>query len=140
MRSLGDTPHRLHTEEDELLVLVLATSVHRRDQLRDCVTQEAPHCHVLMVDSYLDAMAQAPNLPTHLLILDMSMDNLLVPAFERFLARAAPQVRLHVFDDAQDPPYSPGHASAGRAEPLSLVALRTAVRCFASRVRGRGAG
>ena len=78
MRSLGDTPHRLHTEEDELLVLVLATSVHRRDQLRDCVTQEAPHCHVLMVDSYLDAMAQAPNLPTHLLILDMSMDNLLV--------------------------------------------------------------
>ena len=93
-----------------------------------------------MVDSYLDAMAQAPNLPTHLLILDMSMDNLLVPAFERFLARAAPQVRLHVFDDAQDPPYSPVHASAGLAEPLSLVALRTAVRCFASRVRGRGAG
>lgn len=140
MRSLGDIPHRLQTQDDRLLVLVLATSAHRRDQLRDCVTQEAPDCHVQMVDSYLDAMAQAPYLPMHLLILDMSMDNLLVPAFERFLSRAAPQARLHVFDDALDPPYSPVHAAAGLAEPLSLVSLRSAVRGFASVLREQRAG
>lgn len=70
----------------------------------------------------------------------MSTDNLLVPAFERFLSRAAPQARLHVYDDAQDPPYSPVHAAAGLAEPLSLVSLRSAVRGFASVLREQRAG
>ena len=41
-------------------------------------------------------------LETHLLVLDLSLDSVLVPALKRFLARAAPQALVHVFDDSQD--------------------------------------
>lgn len=60
-----------------------------------------------MVDSCFDAMARVGRMPAHLMVLDLGLDNVLVPALKQYLTRSAPQVALHVFDDSRDPVHSP---------------------------------
>ncbi|PKO65866.1 MAG: hypothetical protein CVU22_18055 [Betaproteobacteria bacterium HGW-Betaproteobacteria-16] len=74
----------------------------RHALLQRCVQNNLPGCRIDVVDSYLDAMDRATHLEAHLLVLDLSMDSVLVPAIKRFLARAAPQALIHVFDDSLD--------------------------------------
>lgn len=83
-------------------VLLVVDNPRRQSLLQQCVRKNLPGCVIETVDSYFDAMARATRLQTHLLVLDLSLDSVLVPALKRFLARAAPQALVHVFDDSQD--------------------------------------
>lgn len=83
-------------------MLVVAGSAHRREALRRCVLQQAPGSRIEVAESYFDAMAHATRLPAHLMVLDLALDSVLMPALRRFLQSAAPQVRVHVFDDSID--------------------------------------
>lgn len=55
-----------------------------------------------VVDSHFDAVSRVTRMQPHLLVLDLSMDSVLVPALKRLLARASPQSLIHVFDDSMD--------------------------------------
>jgi len=116
----------------ESIVLLVARSGPRRDALRRCVRECAPDCRIEQAETYLEAMAQASHMPVHLLILDLELNSVLVPAFERFLAQAAPQARLHVFDDSNDmleptEPTEVDHADAPAMEQLAAM-LRSHTR------------
>jgi hypothetical protein len=108
----------------ESLVLLVARNGPRRDALRRCVQECAPDSRIELADSYFDAMAQATHMPVHLLILDLALDSVLVPAFQRFLARAAPQARLHVFDDSNDmlEPTEPSEVDQADAPAMEKLA------------------
>ncbi|MGE0349431.1 hypothetical protein [Hydrogenophaga sp.] len=116
----------------EPLVLLVARSGPRRDALRRCVRECAPDCRIAHADTYLEAMEQATHMPVHLLILDLALDSVLVPAFERFLAHAAPQARLHVFDDTNDmlEPTEPTEVDQADAPAMERLAamLRSHIR------------
>ncbi len=83
-------------------VLLVVDNPQRHALLQRCVQNNLPGCVIETVDSYFDAMARATRMETHLLVLDLSLDSVLVPALKRFLARAAPQALVYVFDDSQD--------------------------------------
>lgn len=83
-------------------VMLVVDDPKRHALLQRCVQNNLPGCRIDVVDSYLDAMERATRLEAHLLVLDLSMDSVLVPAIKRFLARAAPQALIHVFDDSLD--------------------------------------
>lgn len=115
---------------DERLVLLVAGSGRRRDALRRCVKEQLPGCRIEVADSYFDAMAQATHLPAHLLILDLALDSVLVPALQRFLASAAPQAQVHVFDDPVVAPDGTGQPAVHDEAP-SMALLRASLRAFA---------
>lgn len=83
-------------------VLLVVDDPQRQALLRACVKKNLPGCRLEAVDSYFDAMARATRRQADLVVLDLSVDSLLVPALRRFLARSAPQTLVHVFDDSQD--------------------------------------
>jgi hypothetical protein len=83
-------------------VLLVVQDPARHHVMQRCVRENLPGCRIDVVTSYFDAMARASRMETHMLVLDLSMDSLLVPALKRFLARAAPQALVHVFDDSMD--------------------------------------
>jgi hypothetical protein len=92
--------------------------------MRACIDRQAPGCQIDMVDSCFDAMARAGRMPAHLMVLDLALDNVLVPALKQYLSRAAPQVALHVFDDSRDPVGSSGSC------PPSVVRLQAELQNF----------
>lgn len=106
-------------------VLLVVEDPQRQALLQGCVNKHLPGCRVDVVDSYFDAMARATRLQTDLLVLDLSLDSVLVPALKRFLARAAPRAVVHVFDDAMDG--APGAVAEGHRP--SIVQLK---RTFAA--------
>lgn len=83
-------------------VLLVVEDPCRRQVLERCLREHLPGCRIEVVDSYFDAMARATRMQAKLLVLDLSLDSVLVPALKRFLARAAPQVHVHVFDESMD--------------------------------------
>lgn len=83
-------------------VLLVVDDPKRQALLQTCVQRHLPGCRIEMVNSYYDAMARATRMQTDLLVLDLSLDSVLVPALKRFLARAAPQAQVHVYDDSVD--------------------------------------
>lgn len=117
-------------DNSEQLVLLVASSGRRRDALRRCVWARLPGCRIEMADSYFDAMAQVAHLPAHLLILDLSLDSVLVPALQRYLANAAPQAQVHVFDDSVDPLDENGQPAL-RDDSPSMALLRASLLAFA---------
>lgn len=123
------TPSAFH-HNDPRLVLLVAGSGRRRDALRRCVWARLPGCRIEMADSYFDAMAQASHLPEHLLILDLSLDSVLVPALLRYLADAAPQAQVHVFDDSRDPLGENGQPAL-RDDSPAMALLRESLLAFA---------
>lgn len=84
-------------------VVLVTGGRSRHDLMRACIDGQAPGCRIEVIDSCFDAMARAGRMPAHLMVLDLTLDSLLVPALKQFLTRSAPQVALHVFDDSQDP-------------------------------------
>jgi hypothetical protein len=115
------------------LVLVVASSGHRREVLSRCVRRQAPGSRIEWADSYFDAMAQSMRLPAHLLILDLSLDSVLMPALSRFLETSAPQVKVHVFDDAVDPVDASGQPALQDDGP-AMTLLQTSLRAYTSGV------
>jgi hypothetical protein len=113
------------------LVLVVASNGRRREVLSRCVRRQAPDCRIEVVDSYFDAMTQSMRLPAHLLILDLSLDSVLMPALSRFLEASAPQVQVHVFDDAVDPVDDSGQPALQDDGP-AMTLLQTSLRAYAS--------
>lgn len=109
-------------------MLLVVDNPQRHALLHRCVQRNLPGCLIETVDSYYDAMARATRLETHLLVLDLSLDSVLVPALKRFLARAAPQALVHVFDDSQDD--APG-AGTDCNRP-SIVQLKQAFAALAA--------
>lgn len=103
-------------------MLLVVDDPRRQALLKNCVHKHLPGCRVELVDSYYDAMARATRLQTDLLVLDLSLDSVLVPALKRFLARAAPQALVHVFDDSRD--NAPG-AGTGCNSPSILQLKQT---------------
>lgn len=83
-------------------VLLVVQDPQRQALLYRCVQKNLPGSVIDTVDSYYDAMARATRMQTHLLVLDLSLDSVLVPALKRFLARSAPLAQVHVFDDSGD--------------------------------------
>lgn len=83
-------------------VMLVVNDPKRHALLHRCVQNNLPGCRIDVVDSYLDAMERSIRMDAHLLVLDLAMDSVLVPALKRFLARAAPQTLIHVFDDSRD--------------------------------------
>ena len=63
-------------------------------------------------------------MPAHLMVLDLTLDNVLVPALKQYLSRSAPQVALHVFDDSRDPVNSPDSC------PPSVLRLQADLQAF----------
>lgn len=118
------------TDAPAFRVLLVVDDPKRQALLQSCVQRHLPECCIDTVDSYYDAMARATRLQTDLLVLDLSLDSVLVPALKRFLARAAPHALVHVFDDAQD--NAPG-AATGCNRP-SIVQLK---QSFSALTRGR---
>lgn len=100
--SLADRPNAAGSLDVPCRVLLVVDNLQRLSLLQRCVQNHLPGCVVETVDSYYDAMARATRMQAHLLVLDLSLDSVLVPALKRFLARAAPQALVHVFDDSQD--------------------------------------
>jgi hypothetical protein len=123
-------PQRDHGDAHPL-VLVVAGSGRRRDALSRCVRRQAPDSRIEVADSYFDAMACAMRLPAHLLILDLSLDSVLMPALSRFLEASAPQVQVHVFDDALDPVDERGQPVLQDDGP-AMTLLLTSLRAYAS--------
>ena len=113
------------------LVLVVARSGRRREALSRCVRRQAPGSRIEVADSYFDAMTQSMRLPAHLLILDLSLDSVLMPALSRFLEASAPQVQVHVFDDAVDPVDDSGQPALQDDGP-AMTLLQTSLRAYAS--------
>lgn len=103
-----------------LRVLLVVDDPQRRQLLQSCLEENLPGCSLEVVDSYFDAMTRATRMQARLLILDLSLDSVLVPALKRFLARAAPQVQVHVFDESLD--------GAARLEALSHADRPSIVR------------
>jgi hypothetical protein len=83
-----------------LRVLLVVGDPDRHALMQRCARSHLPCCHIDVVGSCLDALDRATRMEAHLLVLDLSLDSVLVPAFKRFLARAAPQSMVHVFDDS----------------------------------------
>lgn len=83
-------------------VMLVVNDPKRHALLHRCVQNNLPGCRIDVVESYFDAMDHSIRMDAHLLVLDLSMDRVLVPALKRFLARAAPQTLIHVFDDSLD--------------------------------------
>lgn len=110
---LGDAPCR---------VLLVVEEPGRLALLKTCVQKHLAGCRIETVDSYYDAMSRATRLQTDLLVLDLSLDSVLVPALTRFLARSAPQALVHVFDDSRD--NAPG-AGTGCNSPSILQLKQT---------------
>ncbi len=108
-------------------MLLVVDNPQRLSLLQRCVHNNLPGCVVETVDSYYEAMARATRMQAHLLVLDLSLDSVLVPALKRFLARAAPQALVHVFDESQDS--APG-AGTDCNRP-SLVQLKQAFASLA---------
>lgn len=104
----------------------------RRCLLRACIDRQAPGCQIEVVDSCFDAMARAGRMPSHLMVLDLSLDHVLIPALKQFLTRSAPHVALHVFDDSRDPVVSPG-----RCAP-SVLRLQADLQAFIDERLARG--
>lgn len=90
------------SDESHCRVLLVAQDPERLEVMQQCARANLPGCRIDVVSSYFDAMARATRMETHLLVLDLSMDSVLVPALKRFLARSAPQSVVHVFDDSLD--------------------------------------
>ncbi len=109
-------------------MLLVVEDPNRQALLTGCVQKHLPGCRIEMVDSYYDAMARATRLQTDLLVLDLSLDSVLVPALKRFLARAAPRALVHVFDDSLDG--APGAASD--CNRPSIVQLKQSFSTLAS--------
>lgn len=109
-------------------VMLVVDDPRRHALMQRCVRNHLPGCSIVVVDSYLDAMDRATRLETHLLVLDLSMDSVLVPAIKRFLARAAPQALVHVFDDSLDS--APGAATD--CNRPSIVRLKQSFHALAS--------
>lgn len=110
-------------------VLLVVQNPQRQALLYRCVQKSLPGCVVDSVDSYYDAMARATRMQTHLLVLDLSLDSVLVPALKRFLARAAPRAQVHVFDDSGD---DAPDAGTGCNRP-SIVQLKQSFAALSSR-------
>lgn len=107
-------------------VLLVVDDPQRQALLKGCVQKHLPGCSIDMVVSYYDAMARATRMQTDLLVLDLSLDSVLVPALKRFLARAAPQALVHVFDDSLDS--APGAATdCNRPSIVQLKQVFTAL-------------
>jgi len=126
--SLADRPNAAGSPDVPCRVLLVVDNPQRLSLLQRCVQNHLPGCVVETVDSYYDAMARATRMHAHLLVLDLSLDSVLVPALKRFLARAAPQALVHVFDDSQDS--APG-AGTDCNRP-SLVQLKQAFATLAA--------
>lgn len=107
-----------------LRVLLVVDDPRRRQLLQSCLEEHLSGCTLEVVDSYFDAMTRATRMQTHLLILDLSLDSLLVPALKRFLARSAPQVHVYVFDESVDSA-APLVAASDARRP-SIVRLKQA--------------
>lgn len=90
-----------------------------------------PDSRIEVADSYFDAMAHAMRLPAHLLILDLSLDSVLMPALSRFLEASAPQVQVHVFDDAVDPADA-SDQPALREDSPAMTLLQTSLQAYTS--------
>lgn len=103
-------------------MLLVVDDPRRQALLKGCVQKHLPGCRIELVNSYYDAMARATRMQTDLLVLDLSLDSVLVPALKRFLARAAPQALVHVFDDSRDD--APG-AGSGCNVPSILQLKQT---------------
>lgn len=101
-------------------VLLVVGDPKRHALIQRCVQNHLPGCRIDVVDSYFDAMDRVIRMHTHLLVLDLSMDSVLVLALKRFLARAAPQSMVHLFDDSLD---SAPDAGTGCNRP-SIVRLK----------------
>lgn len=125
--SLADRPNAEGSLDVPRRVLLVVANPQRLALLQRCVQNNLPGCVIETVDSYYDAMARATRMQAHLLVLDLSLDSVLVPALKRFLARAAPQALVHVFDDSQDS--APG-AGTGCNRP-SIVQLKQAFASLA---------
>lgn len=126
--SFADRTVAAEAPEAPCRVLLVVANPQRHAVLQRCVQKNLPGCVVETVDSYFDAMARATRMETHLLVLDLSLDSVLVPALKRFLARAAPRALVHVFDDSQD--NAPG-AGTDCNRP-SIVQLKQAFAALAA--------
>ena len=92
-------------------VLLVTAGGSRRSLLRACIDRQAPACQIEVVDSCFDAMARAARKSAHLMVLDLALDHVLIPALKQFLSRSAPHVTLHIFDDSKDVAAQPGRCA-----------------------------
>ncbi len=81
-------------------VLLVVNDPLRRQLMQAAVALSAPHCHVEVVDNALDGMARSVRMPAHLLVIDVAVDRVIVPALVRYLSRVAPWVTVHLYDSA----------------------------------------
>lgn len=131
MRDRANASPQPDHEDTHPLVLVVAGSGSRREALSRCVRRQAPGSRIEVAGSYFDAMAHAMRLPAHLLILDLSLDSVLMPALSRFLEASAPQVQVHVFDDALDPVDETGQPALQDDSP-AMALLQASLRAYTS--------
>jgi hypothetical protein len=129
MRDRDSTSPQPDSNDVHPLVLVVASSGHRREVLTRCVRRQVPGCRIEVEASYFDAMTRALRLPAHLLILDLSLDSVLMPALRRFLEASAPQAQVHVFDDAIDPVDEMGLPSLQDDGP-AMTLLQTSLQAY----------
>jgi len=108
--------------------LLVVSDRQRHDEMQRCVRDHLPGCPIGVADSYVDAMARATRMETHLLVLDLSLDSVLVPAIKRFMARVAPLSLVRVFDDSMDS--APGTG----CDCPSITRLKQALKALASRL------
>lgn len=131
MRVRDSTIPQPDSKDVHPLVLVVASNGRRREVLTRCVRRQAPGCRIEVAASYFDAMTRAMRLPAHLLILDLSLDSVLMPALRRFLETSAPQVQVHVFDDAIDPVDETGQPSLQDDGP-AMTLLQQSLQAYAN--------
>jgi NADPH-dependent ferric siderophore reductase len=129
MRDRDSTSPQPDRKDAHPLVLVVASNGRRREVLTRCVRRQAPGSRIEVAGSYFDAMAHAMRLPAHLLILDLSLDSVLMPALSRFLEASAPQVQVHVFDDAVDPVDASGQPAL-RDDGPAMTLLQTSLQAY----------
>lgn len=87
------------------VVLVVNDAICRRRML-EVIQDAAPQCQVEVVSGVLDGMARSTSMPAHLLVLDASVDRLVMATLVRYLARTAPAATVHVFDSLAGQPGS----------------------------------
>jgi hypothetical protein len=96
--TLDIAPRRDVSLAEHARVVLVVNDPIRRGRMLDVIRDTAPQCQVEVVSDVLDGMARSTSMPTHLLVLDASVDRLVMAALVRYLARTAPGATVHVYD------------------------------------------
>jgi hypothetical protein len=128
-------------EAQPLRAMLVVQEPLRRDDMLASLAECAPTAEVEVVDQILDALSRAMRGHPQLMVVDAALERPLAPVMVRYLKRAAPTVKVHLYDSVGEPDPTPSldnNSDSAMLEtspdrtPEALGELRAAVRDWVS--------